>query len=732
MASPSPNLYTYDFKRPTYQTIYGIKCKMPSMPADKQFVNFGLPVLKQKFQRTVIPEDLFEWQFMGEDKKEEMEQFIADEYHKRKNGIWIFIKGQRFYIPGVMYYFLNYWVMEKGNKPTFKITDLYFFLVWFHVVHDPLCYGLIDFKPRRIGDTEKVICIIYEYATRVRNVRCGMQSFTEDHIKETFTDRLVYAHDKMVWFMKPINRGSTNPQEGLILDYPVKFNSSKEIQARLDRGEAITVSSDSEWLYPALKSKIDYKPSKPKAYDGKLLGRYYCDEFGKMEDMDPNEAWGLVKMALKDETTDEIIGKALFTSTIEEIGKDGKSLEMARELQEASDPDNRDENGETTSGLYRILRIWKDKCPVDEWGFPMIEKIRIKRENKIRDLIKKRKMKDLFRYQRQNPETWDDVFLSTQESTGMDSERLYARKQWLNEPYDHNGKKKEKKWFRGNLGWKDDVFGGDVVMFPNTDGRWWFSHNGMPKDHGVEANAKSHISLKRPGNIDVFAMGVDPYEEKDAIERNPSLGGIAVRRLYDAAIDGDKVCKKEGTLEEGGDCQENLELGDPLNYGFDWLTSKYVCGYLFRHPDPNKFYEDGLMTAIFYGCDALIEKNKGRGMISKWEQWEYGGYVQDRPEFTKTDYSKDIKEQAITAVEGTIELYFKFLKAESVKLANTIDIPIIIDQIATLNWKNRTKKDLAVACGWAHVAGERNVKRKIRTKKDEVKKPRVYQREYVV
>lgn len=731
MATPTPKLYTINWARPIYENHYGIKCKLPTPQPDRECINYGLSINSQKFKRTVIPEDLFEWQFMGDAKKEQMEQFIADEYHKRKNGIWIFIKGKKFYIPGVMYYFLNYWVMEKGNKPTFKITDLYFFLVWFHVVYDPFCYGLVDFKPRRIGDTEKVICIIYEYATRVKNVRCGMQSFTEDHIKETFTDRLIYAHDKMIWFMKPINRGSTNPQEGLILDYPVKFNSAKIIQERKKKGESITTSSDAEYAYPPLKSKIDYKSSKPKAYDGKLLGRYYMDEFGKMEDMDPNEAWGLVKMALKDETTDLICGKALFTSTIEEIGKDGKSLDMARELMENSDPDDRDENGETTSGLYRILRTYRDKAPVDEWGFPKFEIVELKRKNKIADLIKKRKMTDLFRYKRQNPADWDDVFLSSQEKSGMDVERLLARKQWLNEPFDKDGKKKKKMWFRGNLEWKDE-FGGDVVMIPNTDGRWWFSWNGLPKNHNVDENAKSHISLKRPGNIDTFAMGVDPYEEKDAIEKNPSLGGFTVRRLRDDTVDGDKVCKKEGFIDEGGDLQTNLELGDPLDYGSDWLTNKYMCAYLFRHPDPNKFYEDGLMTAIFYGVDALIEKNKGRGMVSKWEQWEFGGYVQDRPEYTKTDYSKDSKEQAITATEGTIELYFKLLKTESVKWANTIDIPIIIDQIATLNWKNRTKKDLAVGAGWTHVAALRNVRRRQRDKKKTEKVVREYFAESIV
>lgn len=720
--SASSHLYTYNFDKPVYQTHYGIKCRLPTPAPDRECVNWGLPAEKQKFFRTYIPDDLFEWQFMGEDKKLEMEQFIADEYHKRKNGVWIFIKGQKFYIPGVMYYFMNYWVMESGKMPVFKITDLYFFLVWFEIVHNPKIYGLVDFKTRRCGDTEKALCIVYEYGTRVRNTRCGMQSYTEDHIKESFTDRLVYAHDKMIWFMKPINKGSSTPQEGLIFEYPSTINSTKAIEERVLAGKAATTSSDAKYAYPPLKTKIDYKASTAKAYNGKKVGRYYCDEVGMMEEMDPNEAWGLVKQALKDETTDLICGKAIFTGNVDEVGKDGRSMDWAKQMADESDPDDLDENGETITGLVRILRTYREKAPVDAWGFPKLEEIELKRKHKINDLIKKRKMTSLFQYKRQNPENWDDVFLSSDEKSGMDMERLLARELDLKTLFDDKGKKKQRKYFRGNLEWKDNRFDWqdgywkpEVVLVPNIDGDFWFSWNGLPKDHGCEANATVHSSLRKPGNIDVFCMATDPYDEKDSIEKHPSLGAFAVRILYNQDIDGDKVCKTEADL------QTNLELGDPLNYGEDWLTDKYACVYLKREPDPNKFYEAGLKCAIFFGTDNLIEKNKGTAMISKWEQWEFGSYVQDRPEFSKPDSAKGTNTQGIYAVEGTKELYFKLLKTESVKKANTIDIPIVCQQISTLNWKNATKKDLAVGCGWSHVAALRNVRRRIRDKKEEQK-----------
>lgn len=737
MVTADPKLYSIDFKRPVFQSHYGIRCKLPTPPPDRECENYGMPAEKQKFRRTHIPADLWDWQFMGEAKKTAMEQFIADEHHKRRHGIWIFIKGVKFYVPGVMYYFFNYWTMETGSKPTFKICDLHFFLVWFHVCNDPNCYGLVDFKPRRIGDTEKALCIVYEFATRVRNTHCGMQSNTGDDIKEKFTERLVYGHDQMIWFMKPINRGSTNPQEGLIFEYPVAFNTGKAIEARIKAGETLTTSSEAKYLHPPLKSKISHKPSVPKAYNGKKLGRYYCDEFGMMEEMDPNEAWALVKMAQKDKNTDLIVGKALFTANVDEVGKDKAGAEFSRlsmdyayQLWEESNLEELDENGETTNGLYRILRTWKDNCPVDEWGFPMIEKVAVKRKHTIDSLIKKRKIKALYQYRRQNPETWDDVFLSTGETSGMDVERLLARLQWLNRKVDEGGKKVKPRWLRGDLDWKDGIFNWqdptwipEVVFRPNSEGDFWFAHNGLPSNHGVEANARVAHAIRKPGNIDVFCMATDPYEEKDAAEKRRSQGGLAVRRLYDHEVDGHKVCKTEADL------LDNQEIGDPLNYGADWETDKYMMFYMKREEDPNKFYEMGLRAAVFYGTDNLIEANKGGSMKSKWEQWEFGGYLQDRPEYSKPASAEGRNTVGIYATDGSKELYFKLLKTESVKKANTIDIPIICEQISTLNWKNATKKDGAVGCGWSHVAALRNVKKRNRDKKSEARKNKQLYRE---
>lgn len=60
--------------------------ELPDMPNLKDIVNYGRSVRLQKFERTIVPENLH-----LDPKKEE--EFVKAEWHKRLNGVWIYIKG---------------------------------------------------------------------------------------------------------------------------------------------------------------------------------------------------------------------------------------------------------------------------------------------------------------------------------------------------------------------------------------------------------------------------------------------------------------------------------------------------------------------------------------------------------------------------------------------------------------------------------------------------------------
>lgn len=668
-------IYTIDWENPSSVTVGPYTIELPTAPPDEDCYNYGLPIEEQKFKRTIIPHDLKKWP------QHEKEAFIRDEYHKRKNGIWIFIKGRKIYLTGINYYFLNYWILQTGKKAMFVYSDTEFFYMWMWCVRHPKCYGMCDFKPRRVGDTEKVLCIMYEYATRVKNVMCGMQSITEeDHAKPIY-DRLLFAHKNMDFFMKPINKGSTDSQSKLEFRYPNKMVTAKAMQEALARGED-GVNENEEYEFEPMNSEINYRASKNRAYDSGRLGRYYMDEFIKHETMDPVEAWRFVKKTLVDEFYDILIGKAIFTSTAEEVGPKGKSLQDGIYFWENSDPLNLDESGETITGLFRIFRSALDCAPADEWGFAKrqerLEKIQIK----CSTLIKKGLIKDLIVYKRQNPLTIGDALTPSNENSNFNVENLELRKYKLeHEIY-------PKKAVRGDLIWWDQVKDSKVAFIPNTGGKWVMSAS--PEDYELESNAVIPYAIsKQPANAWAFCMGVDPYDQKNTIGKKPSLGGIAVRRKFDANIDGQKVDEK----------------GDPIDGGSEWRTKKYVCSYLYRHEDPRDFGEDVIKTCYFYGCQFLYEKNKGGSLLNAYvDSRGYSGYIQMQPEPTKSTNQGKGQVEGITATDNTKNQYFELLMIESAKYHNTIDHPEIIEQVSTMNWDNATERDLGVAAGWSNVA----------------------------
>lgn len=674
-------IYKLDFTdSKNYVKVYGYNVQLPICPPDKEIINYGLPIEDQIFRKTFKPKSL---NLMSQD---EQEKFVEAEYARRKNGVWIFIKGKKYYIPGVFYYFLNYWKLQSGKEVIFRMTDLHFFLMWMHCMRDPLCLGLIDFKCRQIGDTEKVLCIIYEFSTRYNNIKCAMQSINEIHIKKSYK-RMVYAHSKMDWFMKPQNKGSDNPEGGLIFQYPPTINSNEK-NKKQHRSQGTSSINESELMYEydPLDSEIQYGPSEAHHFDGQTWNIWYLDEFGKADKMNPIEALGVITPAMISRILDQILGKVIMTSTVEEL-KNGKSLQWATQLWEEADPDKREENGMTANGLYRIFRSALDRAPCDKWGFPKAKEERLQIEATLKAFLKRGDFKGLIAYKRKNPITIEDVFLSAQNESGFHIENLVSRQIQL---FSH----KIKKEVFGNLKWKDGIRDSEVIWEPNPMGRWTISLH--PSDHKFENNAQvEHIEISKPANIYAFAGGVDPYDQKTNIENDKDLssGGIVVRRRFDANIDGGKFDDK----------------GKPAEGGAEWETERVVCDYLYRHQNPNDFYEDVIMTFVYFGTEFLFEKNKGAGLETYVTARGYGLYIQAQPNFTRSKSAENKDLVGITATENSVNQSFELLQTESCDYANTIHHSRYLEQFLRTNWKNRGKNDILMAGGWAKVASIRSL-----------------------
>lgn len=682
-----------------FRELYGYQVLLPEEAADEDCINYGLPLEDQIFRRTFIPPQVRNPNANHDEPwtDEEVEYFIDMEYQRRHNGVWIFINGEKLWLPGPFYIFLNYWKLLSLQEIIFRFDALELWWIWIDTVRDPNWDGLIDFKCRQIGDTEFVIFMIWEYSTRVRGVKCPMQScLGDEHIEKSY-DRLVYGQKEVIWYMRPINRGSDNPAEGLEFKYPTEAITKNKLKAKQEDGSH--TERHVEYEYPEIGSEILFGPYKERHFDGGTYGRAYIDEFGKAEAFDPSKLLRVYQPAINHRLTGAQIGKIIMTSTVEQM-KSGKSLVWAKKLWEQSKPIMKVTGMTSLSRMRRIFRSALDRAPVDHFGHPMKEKERKWIEEKSKEFLESGDMIGMREHERANPLNIVQVFLSTNDNSQFDIDKLARRQAYLNSSDYINPKTGTnlKPWVQGNLRWKDDdMETGIVIWEPNSKGRWQISAH--PKDHGLKENAKVQgVWRPKPANTNYYRCGIDPYEQKKLVSDDWSLGGIAVKRILDEHIDG-----KEDRYYQFTDEARGILRGDPIDGGVQFLTNRYVCVYLARPEDPEDFYNDCLKTVVYYGTQFLPEKNKANGLLKYVDDKKHDQYKMDGVQLSKNSKGKS-EEDGVTATEKTIDEYFGHLMTLSCKWANTIDLPWILEQMLTMNWANRGEKDLGVAVGWCEYA----------------------------
>ena len=321
----------------------------PPIPEKHLIEGYNLPKKQQKFKRFTYPSDA------NFERLEEAEQLKIINYvlTKRKEGHWFMNNGEETYITGVHWFYLNFWRIDVG-LPEYRRSDRNYFYFWDYCVKDPFCMGMVNMENRRNGKTERANCILYEYTSITPNSHSGIQSKTDADAKKVFL-KLVRTWKRMPYWLKPVDEGDTQPKTALRFFEP-SIRSTKG--KRKEYGVA-------------LDSWIDYENSRPEAYDGSKLKRYVMDEAGKNTNSDVSETWNIIRECFV--TGKNIVGKALITTTVEEMEKKGgKNFKI---IWDNSDLNKRDDNGFTRSGLYRYFKPSYDCLEgfIDEYGNPLLE-----------------------------------------------------------------------------------------------------------------------------------------------------------------------------------------------------------------------------------------------------------------------------------------------------------------------------------------------------------------------
>jgi len=654
--------------------------KLPDQPAEREMINWRLPVSQQKFAYEQLPD-------LRTLNTQDITNLAAAQWHLREHGQWQLIKGQPIYIPGGFWMFLNYWSTTRGKRPDFRIEAWEFFVFWYlRVEPDPKVLGFLDVKARRQGDSEKALFIMYERVTRYFNYPGGMQSYTDEEAKKAF-ERIVRGHKKMPFFFKPKTSGTLSEE--------MKFHRPSEVvtikKLKEQRGEVIE-DSDGEFL----DSSLSYRATVNLAYDGQQIGHFTLDECLKIPPYKLNlrQQWDNIRRVLTLNNGMTVFGKAILLSTVEEASQndpESSTVEMAEKLWDDSNPNDLDGNGMTRSGLLRLFRSYEKNAVPDEYGFPKIEEARRYRQNRIDSLLRDKNYTELLSLYRKEPETVQEAFSKSTTNCPLHPEMCQTRLNEIKMGTNHVGEKVDNEVVIGNLQWKGGKPGTEVEFVRSKDGRWHFSQFPF-RENSVSKRGKKYLPLNQP----FYRMGCDPFDTEEVVNKGSDGAFTVKRKLYMPHEDSGKL-----TLNELGEV-ENV---------WDMKTNQYVCAYKFRHKDPEDFYKDFIMTAWYFGVAGYVELDKPG--LTQWVRKNYPGFLQLEPEdIINSIVTRNNRREGSKTTNALVGTYVGLLSSHISKYIWAEKIPLIITQWMYFETKKRTKFDVAVSTGWTEIADMDEVREK--------------------
>jgi hypothetical protein len=647
----------------------GLLICLPKRPPKKEIFGYKESDSMQMWRRVSMPQELSriksmdEWAEMPREFRERFRPYIEEEFRRRREGFWFYNNGTATYITGRHYMMLQWTKLDIGY-PYFLNFQREIFLHMAACETDPRCIGQLYTKCRRSGYTNICSAVLVDEATQVKDKLMGIQSKTgKDAQENIFMKKVVYMFRHYPFFFKPIQDGTTNPRMELA------FKKNKTSQT----GEA-------------LNTVINWKNTTNNAYDGEKLHILYLDEAGKWEKpTDIRDAWRIQRTCLI--VGRKIVGKALVGSTVNPMDKGGKEY---KDLWKDSNPSERNANGRTLTGLYRLF------IPADEslegffdlYGNPVIENpdesipgIDGEDVNKgSRQYLKnerdslKHDASELNEVIRQFPFTEDEAFRDSIEGSLFNVGKIYEQIQFNDELFPN-------PVVIGNLNWKDGERDTEVVFSPDPNGRFRISW--LPPED-VRNKSALNRGKKVPPNPHIGCGGVDSYDLDETVDGRGSKGAL---HLYN-------------------------------KFNMEHPSNTFVLEYASRPPLAKIFYEDVLMAAVFYGYPILIENNK-YGIARYFESRGYDGYLMDRPKHLLAANSSVVKSKTKGIPSNSQDVIQAHAHAIEAYIHNYVGINYDTGEFGKMyfnrtleDWigyqiNNRTKFDLTISSGLALLAAQK-------------------------
>lgn len=688
--------------------ISGINIGLPEPPPKKEILNHDKTNRNQKWEREKLPEELTSASiakknrtFVGTDKEKEQqsrkyldglyvkyEDYIDREFHRRDNGVWIYVNGKLVWIVGTYYYGIQ-WIRETTEYPDFRNIQNELMIFWEACKADDRCYGMQYVKNRRIGASWLAVVELLDSGTINEDKILGIISKKGDDSKKIF-NRLIKGFKRLPCFFQPLWDGTNTPKKELILDVPTKRRAKNEV-----------VRED------GLGSSISWHNTDINAMDGDAIFRSLLDESGKYPKEVPfDKYWYIVKTSHTKGI--RITGKSMVVSTVNAKKKGGAEYEA---IWNDSDLEKRDDNGQTKSGLYRIF-IAAEYClegMFDEFGFTIIEdpvSPTLTDEGKITKIGSKTFLKNkanslkddpeaLNEHKRQFPDTIRDAFRDESGECAFNVvkilEQIDYNKDELNDDKYGNSEVE-----RGNFSWVDGIQDGEVKWNPDPEnGRFWIAKNYHPSKEMRNLKQKKFINgvlAFAPVNEHIGCIGVDPYNRSKTVDSRGSQGAIHLETKFNAA-----GFPNEAFILEYIDKAATIEL---------FCEDVIMCMVYFSVPMLAELSNEKFLTIVKergYRHFSLNNPFKTWDKLSATEK-EFGGMP---PQDAK------IGEQQFFAIQSYIEDHIGIARESSNRPRGEygyMPFTRTLEQWKDVDVNNRTKYDAYISSSLALIGNQKKIK----------------------
>ena len=664
---------------------------------DIQGFRIGLPIINKSYKRSNVKAEqywekfeypkalskiksVFDWDAYPDNFKEQWYNYIENEFKAREEGFSFYNNGIPTYITGSHYMYLQWTKIDVGAAE-FRESNRLFYIFWEACKADNRCYGICYLKNRRSGFSFMASSETVSQATISSDARFGILSKTGADAKKMFTDKVVPISTNYPFFFKPVQDGMDRPKTELAYRVP----ASKLTRRKIELNEQL---KDIE----GLDTTIDWKNTGDNSYDGEKLKLLVHDESGKWERPDNIlNNWRVTKTTLR--LGSRIVGKCMMGSTSNALDKGGENF---KRLYENSNVTKRNRNGQTSSGLYSLFipMEWNYEGFIDSFGMPVFETPLEHCEGPYGDVINvgviehwnneveglKGDQDALNEFYRQFPRTEEHAFRDETKNSIFNLVKIY-------EQIDYNEDLKNSSVVTtGSFSWENGIKDTKVRFTPNPQGR--FKVSWVP-DYSLQNRQVIKNGVKYPGNDHMGAFGCDSYDISGTVGGSGSKGALH------------------------GLTKFSMENAPPNHFFLEYIA---------RPQTAEMFFEDVLMSLVFYGMPLLAENNKPR-LLYYLKRRGYRGYSMNRPDklWNKLSVaekeiggipnsSEDIKQAHAAAIESYIDKYVGLLDDNTY---GTLYFSSTLNDWSKFDINKRTKFDAAISSGLAIMACNKNLYRPI-------------------